>query len=143
MKLSAQQRQARSERAKLMHQRGQLGAKRRVARSPAERPRTASDLARDLIVENETEIRRQVKQILKTGSAAQRVKVTELLLKTSLSAERLDSGERKAELQHQSREELIALLAGKLTSGPTAAIIRGQIEADVIEGSAEVVELRK
>lgn len=47
--------------------------------------------------------------------------------------------EAHAEIQH-SREDLIALLAGKLTSGPAAAIVRGAIEQETGIVDAEIVE---
>lgn len=40
----------------------------------------------------------------------------------------------------KSRDELISILAGKLTSGPTAQIIRGQLERETGIVDAEVVE---
>jgi hypothetical protein len=47
--------------------------------------------------------------------------------------------EAHAEIAH-SREELIALLAGKLSDGPVAAIVRGQIEQETGIIDAEVIE---
>jgi|GEM_PF-6319904 hypothetical protein len=138
MALSPAERQRRSDLAKEMHQRGQLGRKRaRPATSSIERPRSASDLALSLIAENRDEIRRQVKTVLKTGSPAQRSKMVELLIKTALSAERIDSGERKAEHEARSREELIAILSDKLTNGPVGGILRQQIgQGQTIESTA-------
>lgn len=41
---------------------------------------------------------------------------------------------------HHSREEALALLAERLTSGPAAAILRGQIEAETGIVDAEVID---
>jgi len=49
------------------------------------------------------------------------------------------SEEAQNQAQH-SREELIDILKGKLTSGPAAAIIRGQLEAETGIVDAEVIE---
>jgi hypothetical protein len=143
---SPQEIQRRSELAKQMWADGRL--KRRRAKPSSERPRKASELAQSLVEDNRDLIEKSLRETLKAGSTAQKFKVVELLLKTALSAERLDTIEHKTEIEHLDREQAIALLEEKLTHGPAAAILRARLLArqngQVIEGSAsEVVALRR
>lgn len=58
----------------------------------------------------------------------------------AMQSAKFDLSEEQAQVQQHSRQELIDLLAGKLTSGPAAALIRQQIEAETGIVDAEVVE---
>lgn len=54
--------------------------------------------------------------------------------------QKMELSEEAQQQAQLSREELIDLLKGKLTSGPAAAIIRGQIESEAGIIEAQVVE---
>ena len=53
---------------------------------------------------------------------------------------KFDLSEEQQQQQQLGRQELIDVLAGKLTSGPAAALIRQQLEAETGIVDAEVVE---
>lgn len=135
-----------------MHRDGQLGSKavqRRATAKAAElrtrqAERRASRIAQEMYERHRDKVEAALLDALRSGTRGQKIKAAEVIAKLAMTGERMDVDVGKAELQHQSREELIALLAGKLTTGPAAAILRQHIaQSAVIEGSAaEVVELR-
>lgn len=126
-----------------MHADGRLGsravAKKAGKKSGEARARRASDLAAQLVEDNRAAMQRALREILRDGTPSQKLRATEALLKLGLSAERLDVSERRDDQQHRSREELVALLASRLTSGPAASLVRAQLEAETIP-DAQVVE---
>ena len=136
MQLSPQERERRRQVALRLHREGKIGARAHQSEGGKAKARKASELAQRLVQDNEAAIEKTLREILRTGTKAQKLRAIESILKLGLSAERLDVAEHRDDLQHQSREELIEILKGKLTNGPAAAILRQHIEADVIEGTA-------
>jgi pseudouridine-5'-phosphate glycosidase len=102
------------------------------------RARRASELAQQLVEDNRAAMEKALREILRDGTPGQKLKAIEALLKVGLSAERLDVAEHRDELQHRSREELIAMLADKLSGASMAGqLVRARMaEADVIDGHA-------
>lgn len=68
-----------------------------------------------------------------------RIKGAEAWAAIAAQHQKMELSEQAQEQAQLSRGDLINLLAGKLTTGPAAAIIRGQIEAESIT-DAEVIE---
>lgn len=69
-----------------------------------------------------------------------RLKGAEAWAAIAAQHQKMELSEQAHEQASNSREDLIALLAKKFTSGPTANIIRGQIEAEAGVIDATVVE---
>jgi hypothetical protein len=154
MPLSPAERQARSDRAKRMHAEGKLGSKavqRRAAQRAAElrtvrANERASRIAQEIFERHRDAVERALVDGLKNGSPATRVRAAETLVKLALRGESIDTSAAKVQHEARSRDELIALLTEKLSTGPTGHIIRQQIERnghadDVIDGSDLAVEI--
>lgn len=75
---------------------------------------------------------------LRHGSPATRVRAAETVAKLALRGESLDATTAKTEHEQRSREELLAILSEKLTSGPSAPIIRAHLAA--VESTADEIE---
>jgi len=108
-----------------------------------QRANRASQLAQQLIEDNHTAMEKALREILRDGTPAQKLRATEALLKVGLSAERLDVAEHRDEQQQLSREQLIALLHERLTGTPAGRLmLAGLAERHgVINGTA--VEVRE
>lgn len=141
MPFTPEERARRSAQARRQHAEGKLGssavARRAAARSVEVRQRRASQLAQQLVEQNQTAIEKSLREILKSGTAGQKLKATELLLRMGLSAERLDRDEHRDESQQLSREQLIAVIAEKFQT-PAGRMMLGQIQEPVVD--AEIVE---
>lgn len=153
MTLDPGARQARSDRAKRMHEQGKLGppAKRAklerreqaLAQREQERVeralRNPSLIALDLLSQNRAKIEETVRDVFEKGTRAQRLQMIDLLIKHGLSTARLGLDTRATEAK-LSRDEAVAYLAQKLTEGPSAVLLRQQLERQrshgVIEGHA-------
>lgn len=140
MAISDQERMARSLRAKAMHADGRLGnravARKAAARSTEVRRERASNIAQQLVTENREQMERFLRDLMKSGTTAQKLKATELLLKSAMAGERIDAAENRDAAQNQSREELIATLAAKLSGpSPAAAAVRARL-AETVDGTA-------
>jgi hypothetical protein len=141
--ISDAERQRRSEQARRQHAAGILGsptvARRAAAASVQVRTRRASALAASLLHENQAAIREAVADTLRRGKRSERLKAIDLLMKAGLRAEVLDATVERDQHEGRSREELLDLLVGKLTTGPAGELVRAQIEASSVI-DAEVVE---
>jgi hypothetical protein len=140
MKLSPTERQRRSDQARRMHAEGKLNPARAGAKGGRQRARNASTLAAQLVEENADLIRRELRDALKNGTRAQRLRAIESLLKIGVSAERLDVAVDRSEHEHKSREEMIDALRVQL-GGPAGPFIRHLAAEAVHVVDGEAVEL--
>jgi hypothetical protein len=134
-----------------MHREGRLGsravARKAGKRSGEVRSGRASALSAEIVERHRAKIERAIVAGLESSSTTQRLKAAELALKIGLSGERIDSTERKAEIEHLDRRQLLDAITEKLTSGPTAALIGRHLavqnghDGDVIDGSELVTEI--
>jgi DNA polymerase III delta prime subunit len=145
--ISAAERQARSERAKRMHAEGRLGSSavaKRAAQKSAEvrQERSVAAIAQRLYVEHEDDVKKALLHALRHGTVAQRLKASEILTRSGLSAQRTEQAERRDEVQAAStltRDQLLERLAAGLTTGAAGAMLRARIDApEVVD--AELVE---
>src|SRR4051794_26284756 len=125
MGISTSERQRRSDLARQMHADGRLGsrrvAKQAAARSVEVRSARASTIARRLLEDHQEEIRATLLDIMKKGTRTEKLKAIDIMVKAGLRGEAAGLNEHKIYGEQQSREEALALLASKLTSGPAAA----------------------
>lgn len=150
MNLSPEARQARSDRAKRQWRAGKFGhpaalekrlreAEHRAEvaeRLQRESGTTTASMSLDLLRLNRDRIQNLVTEIFEKGTRAEKVRVTELLMKYGLQSARLGLDERREE-NKMSREELVAHLSQRLTEGPTALLLRKQFEdGNTINGRA-------
>jgi hypothetical protein len=119
VKLSAQERERRRQVALRLHREGRLGSRAHQSAGGKAKARKASELAQRLVQDNEAAIEKTLREILKSGTKAQKLRAIESVLKLGISAGRLDVAEHREELHHRDRQELLDVLADKLTSGPT------------------------
>lgn len=108
------------------------------------RPRKDRAAARVAEAAQEDQNARQIIQVFKDAvdssqSMGIRLKAAEAWLGVEREEGKLALQEEQAEAQH-SREELIAMLAEKLTAGPTATILRNQLEEETGIVDAVVVD---
>lgn len=143
MQLSPAERERRSQQAKRQHREGSLGstaiAKRAGERSAEVRTARASSIARRLLEEHEEEVRKTLLEVLKNGTRSEKLKAVDLMTKAGLRGEGAQLNEHKVEAEHLDRQELIDLLARKLTTGPTAGLIRARIVEQhngIVDGTA-------
>lgn len=145
MKLSPQERQRRSDLAKDLIRRqtgfGTSEAARKGAAASARtrRARSSAALAQSMFERHADEVRRALLDVLRNGSPSQRIRAAETLVKAGLAGQRVESSEEENSHRQMSRDELLAKLSTALTSGPTAGLLRQQLEApEVVD--AELVE---
>lgn len=128
---------------KALHASGKLGrpavASAAGQKSGQVRSERASQIAQSLAQKHADKIEAAFLAGMRSKSEATRVRAAEGLLKLAQTGQRQESAEVVQVAQQHSREDLLKLLSEKLTVGPTAAIIRGQIEsAQIVD--AEVVD---
>jgi hypothetical protein len=155
MTVSASERQRRSDLAKRMHREGKFGSKavqRRATKKAAElrtqrAAERASQMAQRFFERHYDEWEKAMLNGLRNGSPATRVRAAETIAKLALRGESLAVTEQRNEFEHLDREQALALLEEKLTTGPVEAILRARMaeqNGQIIEGTAsEVVELRR
>jgi hypothetical protein len=73
------------------------------------------------------------------GRSKRSQRITEVWARIAAEHHKTEVQEIAQQGAQKSRDELIAILAQKLSDGPTANLIRGQIEAETIT-DAEVIE---
>jgi hypothetical protein len=144
MPYSPQERERRRQVALRLHREGKLGTRAHQESGRRARSRKASDLAQKLVRDNEQLIEKTLKEILKTGTRSQQLKAVESLLKLGLQAERLDVAEDRMDAEGRSREELIAMMAARLSTGPGAVILAREMAErhGIVEATAaDVIRL--
>ena len=131
-----------------MHAEGRLGsravARKAAARSVEVRTRQgqhrASRIAQDLFERHRDEVEKALLDALRNGTRTQKIRAAETLTKLALSGERIDTSAAKVEHEARSRDELIALMADKLSNGPAASLLARHLAerngGEVIEGEA-------
>jgi hypothetical protein len=147
VKISPAERERRRQVALELHRQGRLGTRSHQSAGGKAKARKASELAQQLVQDNRAAIEKTLREILRDGSKTQKLRAIESIMKLGLSAERLDTVEQRTDLERLSREQALALLEEKLTTGPVGAILRARMaeqNGQIIEGTtSEVVELRR
>lgn len=108
------------------------------------RPRKDRAASRVAEAAQEDSNARQIIQVFKDAvdssqSMGVRLKAAEAWLGVEREEGKLALQEESAVAEHHSREELISMLAEKLTSGPTSGVLRRQLEEEAGIVDAEVV----
>lgn len=138
MNLTPQERERRSQVARRLHAEGKFGGSQRGRQGGIEKARKSSELAQELVEKHRSKIEKALLNGLNSSRTAEQLKSAELLLKYALASERMDLAEHHVEAEQLSREQMLKVLAEKLTNGPTAGLLHAQLAGpDVIE--AEVV----
>jgi hypothetical protein len=131
-----------------MHADGRLGSKA-VARAAAAkgvqvRQNRASAIAQQILSRNADAVEKVFRQALRSDSESVRLKAASELVKLAVGSQRQDTNDAVAQVNAAStltREQMLDKLATALTVGPTASLLRAQIEdrADVVDGTASEV----
>jgi uncharacterized membrane protein len=141
MAISDAERQRRSDQTKRMHREGKLGShavsNKAAARSAEVRTARASSIARRLLEEHEEEVRKTLLEIIAKGTRSERLKAIDIMVKAGLRGESVGLTEEKMHGEQRSREELIALLADKLSGGSLSGQL---VRARLAERNREVIE---
>lgn len=139
--LSPETRQKLSESAKKRHEEGKFGgAKFGKLGGRPRKDRASTKVAEEAAKESKRIIEVFKDAIDESQPIHVRLKGAQAWLEMEQQEGKLALQEEHADLQQLSREELIAAVREKLTSGPAAAIIQAQIESEagIIEG--QIVE---
>jgi hypothetical protein len=141
--MSPEAREKLSRLAKQRHAEGRFGGPQFGRLGGRPRKRRLSERVAETA--QEEQMARQVIQVFK--DALQPNQPMSIRLKGAMALHEIEREEGKLALQEieqearqHSRDELVSILAEKLTSGPTASILRRQIEANVVDGHAVEVE---
>ena len=143
--LTPEQRQKLSEMAK---QRFQNGDGLALAHTPEARAKaaatrkrnkkkTASDWVAEAAEKNAQDIVPVFKSAIDSGQPmGTRLKAAQAWLEVEQDNRKLEIQQEVAEAEQHSRDELIAILADKLTAGPAAALLRKQLgeHAEIVDG---------
>ncbi len=145
--ISDQERQRRSDQAKRQWANGilrpahQRKASALAAEAKAER---SSAIARRLLEDHAAEVEKTLLNILKSGSNSEKLKAMDIMVKAGLRGESAQLAEVQAQASvasSMSRDELLRTLSEKLTSGPTGALMRAQLDQqDDVVVDAEIIE---
>jgi hypothetical protein len=149
MKLSPEERQRRSNRARAQHAAGKLGAKAKAKRMHAElapvrqRPGSPAALAQDMAVRHAEAIENALVGVLRRGSTAQKLKASELLLKVGLAGERQQNEDAHEQIAQMTRAEMLDALRQQL-AGPMGGVMRSLLAeqtetVQVIDATAEEI----
>lgn len=151
MNLSPERRQKLSELAKQRHAEGTWGRPEQIAaahaaqRANAEerrrlRKKTAAHYVAEAAQLHAAEIALVFQEaIARNQPMGTRLKAAQQWLDVEQSERKIQLQEEEAEAKQHSRDELIAILADKLTAGPAAQILRRQLEAQAVV-DVEVVD---
>lgn len=140
-RMSEEARQAASERAKRLHAEGRLGGSKfgKLGGRPR-KARVTEKIAEEANKEAE-KITRVFKDAIDPAQPMSiRLKGAQIWTEISSQEAKIAIQEEDAEGRQHSREELIEILASKLTHGPTAQILRRQLEGETGIVDAEVVD---
>ena len=114
-------------------------AKAAETRRKRNRSRSASDIVAEAAELNAKELVAVFKDAIDSGQPmGTRLKAAQAWLDVEQTNRKMEMQQEAAEAQQHSRDELIAILAEKLTAGPTAEILRRQLG----ERAAEVVDAK-
>ena len=141
--LSPEVRQAASERAKKLHAEGRLGGSKfgRMGGRPRKK-RTSESVAEAAEKQaNREDIVRVFEDAVQDNQPiGVRLKGAEAWLAIEREERKLALVEDEHDHKVHSRDELIALLADKLTAGPAAEVLRAQLEGDQYGQPPEIVD---
>lgn len=102
--------------------------------------KTASDWVAEAAEKNAQHIVRVFQDAIDSAQPmGTRLKAAQAWLEVEQSNRKLEIQQEAAEAQQHSRDELIAILAEKLTAGPSADLLRKQLEAEAGIVDGEVV----
>lgn len=108
----------------------------------------ASRIAQSIFERHRDAVEKALVDGLKNGSPATRVRAAETLVKLALRGESIDTTASKVEHEARSRDELIAMVAQKLSGSMAGQLVRARMAEqnghgdDVIDGSDLAVEIR-
>ena len=140
--LSPEVRQAASERAKKLHAEGRLGGSKFGKLGGRPRKKRTSERVAEAAAKqaNHEDIVRVFEDAVADNQPiGVRLKGAEAWLAIEREERKLALQEDDFDAKQHSRDELITLLADKLTSGPAAEVLRAQLEGDQY-GQPEVVD---
>jgi hypothetical protein len=148
--LSPEVRQAASDRAKKLHAEGKLGGAKFGRMGGRPRKKRASETVAEAAVKqaNREDIVRVFEDaVADSQPIGVRLKGAEAWLAIEREERKLSLQEDEFDAKQHSRDELVAILADKLTSGPAAEVLRAKLavseaelhEAETIE-DAEIVD---
>jgi hypothetical protein len=138
--MSEEARQAASERAKRLHAEGRFGGAKFGKLGGRPRKARVTEKIADAANQEAEKITRVFKDAIDPAQPMSiRLKGAQIWTEISSQEAKIAIQEEDVEGRQHSREELIEILASKLTSGPTAQILRRQLEEESIQ-DAEVVE---
>ena len=107
----------------------------------ARKKKTASDWVAEAAEKHAAEITRVFKDAINPSQPmGTRLKAAQAWLEVERDNRKLEIQQEAAEAQQHSRDELIAILAEKLTAGPASDLLRKQLgDGVIVEGTAEDV----